>query len=130
MTLVNVVPPEELTGPHLIAEYRELPRVFKLVKAAQLRGLTPATVGVPSQYTVKTGHLKFFYPKCLFLLRRQQSLIREMRRRDYKTFFGGYPNDFLIGIEPHWLNDWEPDDMALYLNRLRIRERLKAQETK
>lgn len=125
MTRINVVPPEELVREHLIAEYRELPRVFGAVKAAQLRGLTPATIGAPTAYVLGTGHMKFFYAKCLFLLRRQQSLIREIRSRGFNANHG-YPNDLLNGLDQHWLNDWEPDEMALYLNRLRIRERLNA----
>ena len=129
MTRINVVPPEELVREHLIAEYRELPRVFTAVQAAQKRGLTPATVGIPSAYVLGTGHMKFFYDKCQFLLRRQQALIREIRSRGFNANHG-YPNDLLNGLEPHWLNDWEPTEMALYLNRLRIRERLEAKDKK
>jgi deoxyribonuclease (pyrimidine dimer) len=42
MTRINVVPPRELTRQHLIAEYRELPRVFGLVKKAAARGERPS----------------------------------------------------------------------------------------
>ena len=33
MTRINVVPPRLLLDEHLLAEYRELPRVFALAKA-------------------------------------------------------------------------------------------------
>lgn len=123
MTRINVVPPSELVREHLVAEYSELPRAFTLVKAAQERGLAPTAVGIPTAYTLGTGHVKFFYDKCLFLLRRQQSLIREMQSRGYNPKFDN-PDGLIVGLDQHWLNDWEPDSMALYLNRLRIRERL------
>ncbi|MBP7000765.1 pyrimidine dimer DNA glycosylase/endonuclease V [Amaricoccus sp.] len=41
MTRINVVPPEELSRAHLVAEYRELPRVFGMVRAMIARGLDP-----------------------------------------------------------------------------------------
>ena len=41
MTRINGIPPQELTGPHLVAEYRELPRIFALVRAAAARGARP-----------------------------------------------------------------------------------------
>ena len=34
MTRINCVPVEELHQKHLVAEYRELPRVFRLAEAA------------------------------------------------------------------------------------------------
>lgn len=122
MTRVNVVPPEELSRQHLVAEYRELPRIFGLVRAAQGRGLRPAALKAPRAYVLGRGHMLFFYDKCMFLLRRQQSLIREMRSRGYDPKFA-YPNDLITGLEAHWLGDYEPTDEAMALNRARIKER-------
>lgn len=33
MTRINLLPPAQLADQHLIAEYRELPRIFTLVKS-------------------------------------------------------------------------------------------------
>ena len=42
MTRINCIPVEELSTPHLIAEYRELPRVFALAhNAAAAAGRRP-----------------------------------------------------------------------------------------
>lgn len=38
MTRINLVDPSTLHTKHLIAEYRELPRVFALAEAAAFRG--------------------------------------------------------------------------------------------
>jgi hypothetical protein len=124
MTRVNTIPVEELTQPHLVAEYRELPRIFGLVRAAQAKGLTPKDIKIPADYVLGSGHMLFFYDKCMFLLRRQQDLIREMRRRGYDPKFI-YPNNLIVGLAPHWLGDWTPTKNALVLSRARIAERLK-----
>lgn len=41
MTRINCVPVEELSGPHLVAEYRELPRVFALAEKAAAPSRSP-----------------------------------------------------------------------------------------
>lgn len=124
MTRINVVPPEELSGKHLVAEYRERPRIFALVRAAQGKGLRPSDLKAPTAYVLGRGHMLFFYDKCMFLLRRQQSLIREMRSRGYDPKFA-YPNDLITGLDQHWLGDYEPTDEAMAINRARIKERTK-----
>lgn len=54
MTRINCVPVEELTDKHLLAEYRELPRIFNLARAVE---------DAPTEYVLGTGHMKFFYDK-------------------------------------------------------------------
>lgn len=125
MTRINLVPPAELEFRHLWAEYYELPRVFGQVRKKQEAGRVPADLAIPSAYTLGTGHLRFFYDKLEFLAKRQELLIAELQRR------GGQPNyttprDLLVGLHDHWLNDYEPTDLALYLSRKRISERLEA----
>ncbi|UUV44824.1 endonuclease V [Rhodobacter phage RcRudolph] len=124
MTRINLVDPTELSRQHLVAEYRELPRIFALVRAAQSKGLRPSDLKAPTAYVLGRGHMLFFYDKCMFLLRRQQSLIREMRSRGYNPNFA-YPNDLITGLDQHWLGDYEPTDAALAINRARIKERTK-----
>lgn len=122
MTRINVVPPQELSGKHLVAEYRELPRIFKLVHAAQARGETPASIGAPVEYTLGKGHVKFFYSRLGFVVARQRALIEEMIRRGYKPSYGA-PMEILKGLRGHWFNDYLPDDAALAINRQRILDR-------
>ena len=125
MTRINLVDPTELSRQHLVAEYRELPRIFTLVRAAQGKGLKPVNIKAPAVYVLGHGHMLFFYDKCMFLLRRQQSLIREMRLRGYDPKFDR-PDDLINGLEAHWLNDYEPTEAALAINRARIKERSNA----
>lgn len=124
MTRINCIPPSELTGPHLVAEYRELPRVFALVKAAILRGETTEDRRNPRAYTLGTGHVRFFYTRLGFLAKRQASLVAEMQARGYTPQFTA-THELLIDIPPEWCSDWEPSDEAMAINRARIAERLR-----
>lgn len=50
MTRINVIPVWELSDQHLLAEYRELPRVLKQ---------NISTVGAKSYYHLGPGHMKW-----------------------------------------------------------------------
>lgn len=123
MTRINCIPPEELTGPHLVAEYRELPRIFGLVRAAIARGETPDDPRNPRTYRLGTGHVRFFFPRTGYLLRRQTALIAEMQARGFSPGFTD-PESLIAGIPPLWRADWVPTAEAMALNRARIAERL------
>lgn len=111
MTRINCIPVSELCDKHLVAEYRELPRISKLARIAP---------DAPTQYVLGAGHVKFFYDKGLYLQKRFAQLVNEMQRRGFTTNYTSY--------RPHpgqLNNDWEPDDQAIKLNRERIAERLR-----
>lgn len=118
MTRINCVPPAELCGKHLVAEYRELPRVFALVRAAIERRERPVRV---DRYTLGKGHVRFFYTRLAWLAGRQAALIAEMVRRGYSPSFGPPSLD---GFPPEWCGDWDPDADALAVNRERIAARM------
>lgn len=124
MTRINVVPPSSLTREHLIAEYRELPRVFALAhKASQSK--KPWTSKQSPVYTLNQGHCIFFYNKLKYLSNRHKSLVQEMRRR-------GYQVNFTADLEEHWRplipagywKDYSPTPEALAINQERINKRL------
>lgn len=114
MTRINVVPPEELCRQHLVAEYRELPRVFSLARKAGCRA--PSS----SHYTLGAGHVRFFYDKLGWLLERQKALIAEMQRRGYAPQHTE-PERLVEGLP---LGVWEPTPEAIAINRARIAERM------
>ena len=112
MTRINVVPPPELTDKHLIAEYRELPRVSTLARKLSEKEIV-------DEYCLGKGHVKFFYDKGLFLKKRFKAIVREMKAR------GWNPKHTTYRPHPRGLNkDWIATAKALRLNRERIRERL------
>ncbi len=119
MTRINCVPVEELSGPHLVAEYRELPRVFSLAKKASER----SGFKQPTEYTLGTGHVMFFYTRLGYLTRRHAQLVAEMLRRGYKPTFTGSLKNAHPDIPDTFWRDWEPTEEALAINRQRILER-------
>lgn len=123
MTRINVVPVAELTRQHLIAEYRELPRVFGLIREAQRRGESPVDIRNPLSYTLGTGHVRFFYNKIGWLVSRYYALVLEMRARGYHV---GWPDANTDGLNwtQAWDNFFEPTPEALEINRKRILDRL------
>jgi len=123
MTRINVVPVQELSRQHLIAEYRELPRIFNLVKAAIERGELPNDRKNPVEYCLGTGHCRFFYDKLGFLYQRQADICREMRRRGYQVSYDHYGLGEDIYTAREWWGDYLPTEAALALNRARIAER-------
>lgn len=115
MTRINVVPPSELCDKHLLAEYRELPRVFKLAR--------PCT-DAPKEYVLGAGHVKFFYDKLKFLNNRFLELVCECGRRRFNVKFSSPPvSDHVLVAWPALWGDYTPTPEALELNRARIAER-------
>jgi len=128
MTRINCIPVKELTDKHLLAEYRELPRIFRLVKQAQNKGFSPDDISIPNQYTLGTGHCKFFYDKVTFLWKRQCDIINECLFRGFKIKYDWFDTiSYIQSFEfnKHWINDWTPTEEAMQINRERIAERLK-----
>lgn len=122
MTRINCVPPHELSFKHLLAEYREIPRVFNLVRNAQARGLKPADIVAPRIYTLGVGHVRFFYTRLAYLVRRQRMLVNEMVARGFAPQHTN-PEGLAGGLAEHWLGDWEPNALAIQKNRVRLKER-------
>jgi len=126
MTRINVVPAKELSRQHLVAEYREIGRIYKLVRKAVERGEDSLDKQNPGSYTLGTGHVRFFYPRLQFIRWRQIELYNEMRERGYKPSFK--PPSVLdiigwTGIDESWYQDYVPTPEAIEINRARIMER-------
>ena len=122
MTRINVIDPSRLSDKHLGAEYRELPRVFGLVREAQARGERPDDPRNPQQYVLGAGHVRFFYPRLGYLVERYLWLCEECRKRGRAVNFGN-PAELTTGINAAWFGYWAPDAEAERLNVARINER-------
>lgn len=119
MTRINCVPVTELSGPHLVAEYRELPRVYALARKAYERGESPD--GHPTRYVLGPGHVRFFYSRLLYVRGRHRQLIKEMLRRGYKPNLTEVPS--MDDLPDGWHRPWHPKSRDLRINRERIKER-------
>lgn len=109
MTRINTIDPQHLLDQHLMAEYREITRVSSLSKhTAQ-----------PKQYTMGTGHVKFFYDKGLFLAERREELYYELVKRNYNATWFEYTAHL-----PSLHNDWQPTAADHMISIGRLHEKL------
>lgn len=124
MTRINIVPVESLCRQHLIAEYRELPRVFALAHKAS-QSPKPWTDKQPASYTLGTGHVLFFYDKLGYLAKRHQQLVLEMGLRGYWANFSEDLREVWQDRIPlaYW-RDYTPTEEAIAINTARIVERM------
>lgn len=125
MTRINLIDPSELVGPHLVTEYRELPRVIGLSNAAHARGVDPSTF--PPRYTLGRGHVTFFYDKVGFLASRFSTLVAEMESRGMNPRYRSLPEST---VPEEWRRDWSASPEEVEINRQRIRESLERMEAK
>lgn len=126
MTRINCIDPSLLCQQHLVAEYRELPRIFSSVRKAVERGERPNDKRNPTAYKLGSGHVRFFYPRLGYLLKRQTQICDEMRKRGITVNFPAPTRDKFNDIPDEWFGDWQPDHTAIAINEARIAERMPA----
>lgn len=118
MTRINVIPVEELSDQHLIAEYRELPRIIKQEHIY---------VGdAPDKYVLGKGHIKWAIKHGNFCMYRYYLLCEEMKYRGFKVNYSYEDLDKLATdnqIRLYTQNYWPTDD-DIELSRNRIKEKL------
>lgn len=117
MTRINIgIPPQELTGKHLIAEHRELKRIPNAVRKGRCR-----LDKIPAQFSLGTGHVSFFYDKLGYLLSRYRDLYRECISRGYNV--QNYESAW-EGIPSKLMRDYTPLPRDVSLVRQRIADRI------
>jgi len=113
MTRINgTVPAKKLCDSHLIAEYREILRVFKLAKR---------TDKAPTEFTLGTGHVVFFYDKLEYAHKRFECLRQEILDRGFtpKMEF----DDKVLASKMQLYNDWPGTEEADILIKQRLMDR-------
>ena len=124
MTRINLVPPQELSREHLVAEYKEIMRLPNNLKKSLSRKKKPFSMSeIPSEYVLGEGHVKFFYDKMKFLQERFELLLLEMGRREYTTNFND--SSIFIPNDIKFYNNYTPSIKEIELNKARIAERSK-----
>jgi deoxyribonuclease (pyrimidine dimer) len=112
MTRINCVEPSWLTDQHLVAEYRELPRVFALARPLKARERVDT-------YRMGRGHVLFFYGLTAWLAARQALLIAECLDRGFDIQHQQTP-----AVIPGLDGDWEPDVSDQRTNLVRLCSKL------
>lgn len=125
MTRINLVPPSELTDKHLLAEYRELPRVYSLALKRHRRWpIHQSFADCPSKFKLGKGHMLFFVNKLSFLHRRHLEIIGVMLDRGFKPRFTGKLPAGVADLPECYFGNYTPTHEAIELSRARINERL------
>jgi len=112
MTRINTIPPNKLCDSHLIAEYREILRVFKLAKHDEK---------APKEFTLGNGHVKFFFNKLQYTHERFNSLRQEILDRGFKPKMEF--DSEILESKRYLYNPWEATEISKELIRQRILER-------
>ncbi|WWP52207.1 endonuclease V N-glycosylase UV repair enzyme [Enterobacter phage ZX14] len=122
MTRINLTLVSELADQHLMAEYRELPRVFGAVRKHVQNGKKLKDFKISSVFILGTGHVTFFYDKLEFLRKRQIDLIAECLKRGFKI------QDITVqdisDIPVEFRNDYVPTPDALKISQARLDEKI------
>ncbi len=94
MTRINVgIHPSELPDKLLLAEHREIKRIPNAIKSGRY-----SLEGIPDQFTLGKGHVKFFYNKLLYLRMRyvtihSECLLRKFKVQDYYESWNDLPTE-------------------------------------
>lgn len=121
MTRINVVPVETLCDQHLLAEHRELTRIPNTIHSGKA---VVDVLKIPSEYTLGTGHVRFFYDKLGFLYKRYMQLHNECLYRGFNVQFI-WPEDVKLD-DPRYkflFKNYTPTLKAHKINMGRIIER-------
>jgi deoxyribonuclease (pyrimidine dimer) len=103
MTRINVgIPVKKLTKAHVIAEHREIKRIPNCIVKGRYN-----MKGQPEEFTLGTGHVKFFYDKCGYLKKRYEELYaRCIELNVNATYFGDAWDD----VPKEFMGDYTPTD--------------------
>ncbi|AMM44082.1 endonuclease V N-glycosylase UV repair enzyme [Pectobacterium phage vB_PcaM_CBB] len=123
MTRINLVPVQELADQHLMAEYRELPRVFGAVQKHIDAGKKIKDFKINQTYILGTGHVTFFYDKLLFLSLRHEQIVLECLKRGIKI--SNIDKYDVSSFPSVWCNDYIPTEAEISISRTRLIEKLK-----
>lgn len=119
MTRINLTEVSTLADQHLMAEYRELPRVFGAVRERLAKG--HKFDDIPKDFRLGSGHVKFFYDKIGFLFLRQNEIINECFKRGIKITN--------THVDTHdiplcFMNDYNPSPADIALSQARLDEKI------
>jgi deoxyribonuclease (pyrimidine dimer) len=123
MTRINIINPCDLLDQHLIAEWRELPRIPNTIKSGKAK-LDLSNINLC--YKLGSGHVKFFYNKLLFLKIRHDKICDELDKRSIKR--NPLIKVELSQIDPKLCNDWSPRPIDYIVNIERLVERWDARK--
>lgn len=118
MTRINVgYPVKKLTRQHLLSESREIKRIPNMVRTGRAK-----LENIPEKFKLGAGHVKFFYDKLGYLLKRYREIYKECKRRGYNVT--NYESAW-YDLPDALMKDYTPTQHDRKIIKQRINERLK-----
>lgn len=122
MTRINVLPASCLSGKHLVAAWKEYPRMITYVEKLNA---SAREIIIPERYTFNDGHMRFFVDKMMYIWHQIVDVYHEMRDRGYR------PDESLLliyrqriwALPERYKGYWKPSPKDQYLNMARLVER-------
>ncbi len=119
MTRINSgIKPDILCDQHLLAEYREIIRVFNLYRNSKNKNKFSK---IPDKFTLGTGHVLFFINKLKYIENRFLELKQELINRNYILTIDLIIDDIR---EDSYFNDWNPTQETTLILKDRILDRI------
>ena len=116
MTRCNLIPVEELSDQHLLAEHREIKRIPNVIVSGKY-----SLTNIPDNYTMGEGHVKFFYNKLAWLIVRYAQLHGECFKRGFEVdnYLSAWDN-----VPDELFKPWRPTEYDIRVSRTRIAEKI------
>lgn len=121
MTRINLMSPSLLCDQHLLAEHREIKRIPNVIKSGRY-----SLEWMPTNYTLWTWHVKFFYNKLKWLKMRYILLHQECIKRNFNVTF--YIESF-DNLPKELYNEYTPTKEEIDISWGRILEKLLEKNT-
>lgn len=110
---------------HLFAEFREIKMVTRALQRAFLTKTAEQILeGIPSEFSLGEGHVRFFYNKGKYLTRRYEEIKYELFRRQHGFNSQSILDPTGIYHDRRFYLDYTPTPEALIIIRERISSRI------
>lgn len=119
MTRVNVgIKPEQLIDEMLLAEHREIKRMCSYFIEVNRKHVQPI---IPEQFTLGSGHMKFFLDKGKYTEERYLELKDECERRGFTVT--DFSQNWNVYLNTGYYNCYSPreEDIILIHDRINVR---------
>lgn len=125
MTRINLIDVSIMTDQHLLAEYRELPRIVNDWKKRY--GDSKFYKAIPNKFCLGQGHVKFFRNKIKFLIQQYRLIVDELLKRNFsikQTSIVDNEVAHLLTIDINQIT-WKPSVEDITISQQRITEKIK-----
>lgn len=120
---INCIPVEYLADQHLRAEWVEILMLPAYIKRS-LKSKLGIVLSESNEYSLNTGHARFFYDKLGYVIKRYKEIEVEMNARGFNTV--PVLKNLVEDLPIELFKDWTPTEKDMINNLHRILTRIDA----